>query len=209
MTSEPVAPTRASRASRPSSTELFIEENADVQQTTTERAVGSEGEGQTFKHTTSKLVVVYFPTTWGWESREVPSTNLRLVTSAGARINCADCEHTAPTYGNCSPDPRNPQYNNCPGRPKFATMQCPMCGRLQYDFDARSVNADLLSDANPSRASDADGTLIEVPQLAASTPTQRLTASLTQHMQRYHALAAEARGLGRESVQVPQTTAGQ
>ncbi len=192
MVQERVAPTPASRARRPSPQEVFIEENADVQETRVEKSTGTQGEGQTFTHTTSKLVVIYFPTTWGWESREVPSTNVRLVTGAGARYNCGDCD------GDCSPDPRNPQYNNCPGRPKFATMQCPVCGSLRYDFDARSVNVDLLQGNNPSRTADAEGTLIEDPLFATSTPVQRLTANLTNHMRRYHAEAAEARGLGRE-----------
>ena len=189
---EPVAPTRASRAVRPSPQEIFVEENADTMQTINERGTGSSGESQTFKHTTAKLVVVYAPTSWGWESREVPSTNVRLVIGAGMRYNCGDCN------GDCSPDPRNPQYNNCPGRPKFATMQCPVCGKLAYDFGARSVNADLLNGVNPSRASDADGTLIEDPVFAGTSPAQRLSASLSTHMRRYHEIEAEARGLGRE-----------
>lgn len=192
MVSESIAPTRASRAQRPTATEVFLDANADVEQKTVEVSTGSEGEGQTFTHTTAKLKVVYFPTTWGWESREVPSTNLRLVVGAGARINCGDCN------GDCSPDPRNPQYNNCPSRPKFATMQCPTCGKLAYDFDARSVNADLLNGQNPARAADAEGTLLEDPAFASTTPTQRLSALVTAHMRRYHLDAAEARGLGRE-----------
>ncbi len=198
MVQERTAPTRASKAVRPSPQDIFIEENADQMETVNERVSGSSGELNTYKHTTAKLVVVYFPTTWGWESREVPSTNVRLVVGSGARYNCGDCN------GDCSPDPRNPQYNNCPGRPKFATMQCPQCGRLVYDFDARSVNADLLQDSNPSRASDAEGTLIEDPVFATSTPTLRLTASLTNHMLRYHAEAAFARGLGREGTAAEQ-----
>lgn len=195
MTTEaqPRAPrTRARMARPPSGLERFLLENEDKRETVNERAIGSEGETQHFEHTTAKLAILYFPTAWGWESREVPSTNLRMCTNAGARYICGDCG------GNCSPDPMNPQYNNCPGRPKFATMQCPNCGRLAYDFESRSVNADLLTPLNEGRAADAEGTLLEDPTFANLTPAMRLSALNAQHMRRYHPDEAEARGLGRE-----------
>ncbi len=194
MVAERTPKTRAVRARRPSPTEQFLEEHENVVERFNEHGIGNSGESQNFTHVTAKLVVLYFPTPWGWESREVPSTNIRMcITEGGARYNCGDCG------GDCSPDPMNPQYNNCPGRPKFATMQCPRCGKLNYDFDSRSVNADLLADHNPARTADAEDTLIEDPALALLTPAKRLSASIAQHMRRYHPDEAEARGLGREA----------
>lgn len=203
MVTERTAPTRAARARRPSPLEQFLEENENVAETLTERVTGSQGTGGVFTHTTARLVVLYFPMSWGWESREVPSTNIRLcIQEGGARYDCGDCK------GDCSPDPMNPQYNNCSGRPKFATMQCPNCGKLSYDFDSRSVNTDLLRDSNPARSTDAEGTLLEDPALAAMTPTMRLSASIAQHMRRYHPDEAEARGLGREGTPAASLTTG-
>lgn len=186
---QPTAPSTASRARRPSATDLFLDEHENKVETLQERAVGSDGEGQRFTHTTAALVVIYFPTPWGWESREVPSTNLRLCLSAGARYNCGDCD------GDCSPDPRNPSYNNCPGRDKFATRQCAECGRLIYDFGARSVNAELLSDLNAARAADADGTLIDDGAYTLASPAARTKAALDDHIAGYHPLLARTLGL--------------
>lgn len=185
--------TRAAQARRPSATEVFLQENEGVKETVRDRGVGSDGEMQTFTHTSAKLVVLYRATTWGWESVEVPSTNIRMCIEAGMRYNCGDCDD------NCSPDPMNPQYNNCPGRPKFATMRCPNCGRLAYDFESRMVNADLMQGLNDVRVADADGTEVEDPAFAKLKPTDRLSALNAQHMRRYHPDEAEARGLGRES----------
>ena len=71
----------------------------------------------------------------------------------------------------------NPQYNNCEGRDKFATRQCQICGRLVYDFGARSVNADLLTEVNEGRMQDSDGTLIEDDSYVLATPAARTKAT--------------------------------
>ena len=184
-----VRPSRASKAQLPSKEEIYLQDNENQVTTTRETAVGSEGEAQNFTHVTAKLVVMYFPTAWGWESREVPSTNMRMVRDAGARVDCGDC------HDDCSPDPMNPQYNNCAGRPKFATRQCPECGRLIYDFGARSVNADLLQPLNEDRMADAEGTLIDDGAYKAATPALRTKVLLDNHMRRYHETAAAALGL--------------
>lgn len=181
--------TRAVRAQEPSAEEIYLQDHENQAETTRTRGVGADGEAQMFTHTTAKLVVMYFPTSWGWESREVPSTNMRMVRDAGARTTCGDCHES------CSPDPMNPQYNNCPGREKFATRQCPECGRLVYDFGARSVNADLLDRNNAERLADADGTLIEDDAYKLGTPAARTKVLLDRHMARYHETAAQALGL--------------
>lgn len=180
---------RARRAEAPSEEEIYMQEHENVVERVVTRGVGSDGEAQQFTHTTAALTVMYFPTAWGWESREVPSTNMRMVRDAGARVRCGDCNT------DCSPDPMNPQYNNCPGRDKFATRQCPECGRLVYDFGARSVNADLLSPNNELRMADAEGTLIEDGAYTLSTPAARTKVLLDKHIQRYHENAAHALGL--------------
>lgn len=188
-----VTPTRASRAARPSALEQWLDKNEDTVSKTVERYVGDGGEGVMITRTGQSLKVLYFPTTWGWESREVPSHNVRsCVNEGGARYDCGDCG------GDCSPDPMNPQYNNCPGRPKFATMQCPDCGRLAYDFESRSVNSDLLRSSNELRAMESEGTLLKDPTMEELSPTLRLSTLNAQHMRRYHPDTAEARGLGRE-----------
>ena len=191
MTQQRTAPTRAQKARRPTPTEQFLQEHENTVETLRERGIGSDGEGQQFTHIGAKMVVLYFPTTWGWESREVPSTNIRLCISNGARYDCGDCDD------DCSPDPMNPQYNNCPGREKFATRQCPVCGKLVYDFAARSVNADLIAtaDINPSRAADADGTLIDDHSYEAATPALRTKADLDRHIVAYHLEYAMSIGL--------------
>jgi hypothetical protein len=181
--------TRAARAQEPSAEEIYMQDHENVVESVISRGIGSDGEAQKFTHITAKLVVMYFPTSWGWESREVPSTNMRMVRDAGARVNCGDCK------GNCSPDPMNPQYNNCPGREKFATRQCPECGRLIYDFGARSVNADLLDPNNAERMADADGTLIDDGAYRLATPAARTKVLLDRHLSRYHETAAQALGL--------------
>ena len=154
-------------------------------------ATGTGGEAQLFTHVGAKLVVLYFPTTWGWEAREVPSTNIRMCIANGARYDCGDCG------GDCSPDPMNPQFNNCSGRPKFATRQCPVCGKLIYDFGARHVNAELVAteEINPSRAADAEGTLIDDGSSEVSTPATRTKADLDQHIIAYHRTEGQIRGL--------------
>lgn len=190
-------PTQAGRAYRPTMTDRFLEEHEDETSSSVERYVGGGGESVRVDYKGPALVVLYFPTTWGWESREVPAHNIRTcVRQGGARYDCGDCD------GNCSPDPMNPQYNNCPGREKFAAMQCPDCGRLAYDFEARSVNADLLQPVNDLRAGEAEGTLLEDPTIAKLTPQMRLATLNAQHMRRYHPDTAEARGLGREGQRV-------
>jgi hypothetical protein len=196
MVQEVTPRTRASRAQAPSPTEVYLSENEDKQSTTHERAIGGDGEAQNFTHTTANLVVLYFPTPWGWESREVPSTNMRMCINAGARINCGDCG------GSCSPDPRNPQYNNCPGREKFMARQCPVCGRLIYDFGGRSVNADLLSDTNALRLEETSGeVLIEDDAYTLATPAARTKAELDRHIFAYH--PSEATSLGITDPQPP------
>lgn len=182
---------RARQASRPSPAERFLQEHENTTETLKERGVGSDGEAQNFTHIGAKMVVLYFPTTWGWESREVPSTNIRLCMRNGARYDCGDC------HGDCSPDPMNPQYNNCLGREKFATRQCPVCGKLVYDFGARSVNADLImtADINPSRVADADGTLIDDRSYESATPALRTKADMDRHIVAYHHEYAMSIGL--------------
>ena len=181
---------KAARARRPSPTEQFLIEKENRVEETHERAIGTDGEVQNFTHTGAALVVLYFPTSWGWESREVPSTNVRMCLGAGARIDCGDC------HDNCSPDPMNPQYNNCEGRDKFATRQCQICGRLVYDFGARSVNADLLTEVNEGRMQDSDGTLIEDNSYVLATPAARTKSNLDQHILAYHPSDAASLGLG-------------
>lgn len=197
---QPTAPSPARRAPRPTPTDRFLDEHENQIETVQQRSVGSDGEGQRFTHTSAKLVVLYFPALWGWESREVPSTNIRLCLGAGARYDCGDCQ------GDCSPDPRNPEYNNCPGRDKFATRQCPECGRLVYDFGARSVNVELLSDVNAARASDAAGTMIEDGAYTLATPTARTKATLDEHIAGYHPTMARTLGL-REPQRFPEREA--
>lgn len=183
--------TRAVRAREQTEDEIFLEENADRVSRHMERGVGEYGEAQTFTHTGADLVVLYFPTSWGWESREVPSTNVRMLMGAGARRVCGDCGTS------CSPDPLNPQFNNCPGRPKFAARQCPVCGRLIYDFEARSVNADLLTDVNPADTDEADGVLISNDDYSSLTPASRTKAKMDRHIRAYHPETADAMGIER------------
>ena len=183
--------TRAARARRPSPTERFLEQNENITEQVVDHQTGSDGEGQRFTHTGAKMIVLYFPARWGWESREVPSTNIRMCIATGARYDCGDCG------GDCSPDPMNPQYNNCPGREKFATRQCQLCGRLFYDFGARSVNADLVltSAVNEARTADAEGTLIQDDAYTLATPASRTKATTDQHILAYHPAAAATLGL--------------
>lgn len=173
--------TRAVRARAPSAEEVFIDQHDNTVSTRREMMTGSDGESLNFTHTTADLVVLYFPVTWGWESREVPSTNMKMCIAAGARIHCGDCNKS------CSPDPMNPQYNNCEGRPKFQARRCPECSRLIYDFGARSVNADLLSDASAGRLEEVtDGVLIANDDYARATPETRTKVALDAHIFRYH-----------------------
>ena len=74
-------------------------------------------------HVGAKLVGIYKPTEWGWESVQVPYTNVPMCFNSGFRVSCGDCG------GNCQPDPLSPSPNSCPGRAKFATMRCPMCAQ--------------------------------------------------------------------------------
>lgn len=178
---------RARRGEALSDDEIYLQAHEDQMSTVKSRSIGEQGEAQSFEHRTADLVVIYFPTSWGWESREVPSTNLRLVTHYGARVRCGDCG------GNCSPDPMNPQYNNCTGREKFATRQCPECNRLVYDFGARAVNQDLLQPVNDARDSDANA--IDDDAYKLSTPAARTKVLLDNHLRRYHMDAAQALGL--------------
>lgn len=179
--------TNAQQAQVLSEDEVYLQEHEDKESTIKSRGIGTSGEVQNFTHTTADLVVLYFPTPWGWESREIPSTNMRMCVRAGARVRCGDCGR------NCSPDPRNPQYNNCAGREKFATRQCPECNRLVYDFGARSVNQDLLQPVNEIR--DVDSADIADDAYKASTPASRTKVLLDNHMRRYHLDAAQALGL--------------
>lgn len=180
MTTEVEIKPRRSR--RPTATERFLAENQG-DEVTTEHVVGADGSGTTFTHTGPKLVVLYRATTWGWESVEVPSSNMTMCLRAGMRIECGDCGH------DCSPDPMRPTPNTCKGRAKFATRRCPICTKTVYDFGARTVNQSLVQTQGD------EGTELDDSAYLLATPELRTRAMLDQHIFAFHPADAATLGL--------------
>ena len=184
----PIAP----GARRPTVTERFLAMNFNAEEEEVETTSSSDG-AVTTKHTGAKLVLLYKATTWGWESVLVPSTNLNMLLGNGFRVDCGDCN------GNCSPDPGSAAYNGCPGRPKFATMSCGICGKVAYDFGARVVHPDLLPQRpNPNLEAIKEmneGTDVGEGVYTQATPRARLKAVMDNHIMAFHESDAASLGL--------------
>ncbi len=178
------APTRELR--KPSSRERFLATHANQTEESVVNYRGSEGEPVRATHIGASLVVMYRPTTWGWTSTPIPASNIEMCMAAGFREFCGDCG------GDCDPDPFNHQYNNCPGREKFATLRCPECHNTYYDFAARNIHPDNAM-AAVEHEGDA-GTEIENPY-GATSPEVRLKVEMDRHIARYHSGTAQRLGL--------------
>ncbi len=146
----------------------------------------ADGSSVTFDIKTATKRVLYRPTTWGWESAVVPSSNVVFLLQSGMKTQCGDCG------GNCSPDPMTPTPNACPGREKFATSRCPGCRKVFYDFDSRVVEEHM----NALVPQDEDeGTMINQEAYRGATPELRLKADSDQHIIAFHPTLAFRLGL--------------
>jgi hypothetical protein len=169
--------TRPIRSRRPTAEERFLAANTG-EETITEHVTGVDGSGTTFTHKGPKLVVLYRQATWGWESVEVPSSNLTMCLGAGMKVNCGDCG------GDCSPDPMRPTPNACPARQKFATRRCPICNKSVFDFGARTA-------IEMSK----DDTDIDDGAYTQATPELRTRSVMDQHIMAFHPADAASLGL--------------
>lgn len=184
---KPAKRERRSTARPPTANELFLA-SALGEETVVSRSVGSDGSVATFTHKGSKLVVLYRPTTWGWESVQVPSPNVSMLLRSGMRPTCGDCD------GDCSPDPMAPTPNACPGRDKFSTRRCPICTKTVYDFSSRIVHPDAAIPMADEEEN--EGTEINDGAYTLATPAARTKTVLDQHILAYHPADAASLGLG-------------
>lgn len=182
-----IAKRAAGAARQPTAEEIFLATSMGNEEVVSRIDTGGGGS-VTFRHTGSKLVVLYRPVSWGWESVQVASSSMPDLLRNGMRTNCGDCN------GYCSPDPMNPTPNACPGREKFATRRCPVCtnGHVVYDYGARKVNTEFIPEA-PQDGN--EGTDIDDGAYSLATPAARTKADLDRHMLAYHPDEAAALGL--------------
>lgn len=140
-------------------------------------------------HVGAKLVRLYRPTDWGWEPTNVPFTNVQMCLNSGFRTNCDDCR------GDCQPDAMRPMPNSCPGRKKFATMRCPICRKVIYDFGSRNDGPAPKLARPMDDAEGNDGTEIGHDAYTLLGPETRLKAAMDQHIDAYHRNSGMALGL--------------
>lgn len=180
MTTE--APTKRkprSKARTPNAVERYLAASMNVDPIEERRETNADGVLIT--GSTTSLRVLYRPTTWGWESVQVPVTNLTMCLQNGMRVDCGDC------HGNCSPDPMQPTPNACTGREKFATRICPECRKTIYDFGARVVHPHLSMLARIDEMDEGnEGTLIEDDDIKDATPATRTRNDRDQHILAFH-----------------------
>ncbi len=178
---------RLTAATPPTPEEIFLSHSMGNEEIVS-RQVGTDGTVVTFNHKGAQMRVLYAPTTWGWESVQVPASNVMLLLASGMRVHCGDCG------GDCSPDPMAPTPNACTGRPKFATSRCPICRRIFHDFAARVVEAHIIT-ASPLDDEGSESTEINQETYSQATPSARLKALSDQHILAYHPADAPVLGL--------------
>ncbi len=178
---------RISQATEPTAEEVYLSHSMG-QEEVISRSVSNDGAVVTFNHKSSALRVLYRPTTWGWESVQVPASSIVLLLGAGMKVACGDCG------GNCSPDPLAPTPNACSARAKFATARCPLCMRLFHDFGARVIAAHVNL-AAPLQDEGSESTEINQEAYKLATPEARLKALTDQHILAYHPGDAATLGL--------------
>ena len=184
MTNE--APTKRARSRPADATEIFLAANQGEVKIS---GIIPGQEGTTFDHTGAKLVVLYRPATWGWESVEVPNTNMTMCLRAGMKVVCGDCGE------NCSPDPMVPTPNACKGRPKFATSRCPVCTRVFHDFESRKIPSHVALLAMQVPNEEDEETMLNQDAYTAATPALRLKVMSDDHIVKVHPGSAPMYGL--------------